>query len=196
MNYVEIISAALGGGLIKSLFDYWNSSRSNRKEELTQVISTWQTDNERLRKENESLRGELDLLRNDVAELRAKVILMESAHSDAPLPMWLKDTSGRMLSLNKQCEESFLFPLGKKASDYIGKSDSEVWGEEIAKEYRIHDNLALLYDFWKGIEHVQTPSEITEWIIIKYARYVGKAKIGIAGIAIPINWENYKITKQ
>lgn len=185
MNYIEIFSAAIGGGLIKSMFDYLTSSKNARKDELTEVVRVWQEDNDRLRKENDFLRTELVEIQKDLADLKTKVILLESTHTDAPLPMWLKDVSGRMLALNQEYERCFLHPLGLSSMDYIGKYDEDIWPDDKAIEYKKHDTLALLDDVWKGKETILVNGEEQEWIIIKYVRYAGKAKVGIAGLAIP-----------
>lgn len=190
MNYLELISAFVGGGLVQSGLNYVLSSRTARKDELSQVIATWQADNERLRKENQVLHEEMRGLRDEVADLRAKVILMESAHTDAPLPMWLKDTMGRMLSLNSEYERCFLAPFGKTADDYIGQYDEDVWDEATAGQFRKNDSLALLNGVWKGTEQVPLPDGTMEdWLILKYTRMAGRVKIGIAGIAIPTRWD-------
>lgn len=186
MNYLELISAAVGGGLIKSGLDFLLSSKASRKAELSEVVKVWQEDNNRLRKENEMLKHELLQIHKDLSELKTKIILLESAHTDAPLPMWLKDISGRMLALNSEYEKQFLIPMGKTSSDYIGNYDDDIWPLDIANEYKRHDGLALLYDTWKGKEIIKSPDgKEEEWIVIKYVRYAGKTKIGIAGVAIP-----------
>jgi hypothetical protein len=187
MNYLELVSAAIGGGLVKSLFDYFTSSRSARKDELTEVVRVWQIDNDRLRKENDILRVELIEIQKDLSDLKTKVILLESSHTDAPLPMWLKDISGRMLALNNEYEKTFLTPQGLTSSDYIGKYDDDIWPMEVANVYKKHDGLALLHDTWRGKEIINVNGKEEEWIIIKYVRYAGKVKIGIAGVAIPPN---------
>ena len=191
MNYIELISAAVGGGLIKSVIDYFNSSRNARKDELTEVVRVWQEDNDRLRKENEILRLELVEIHRDLGELKTKIMLLESAHTDAPLPMWLKDVSGKMLALNSEYEKQFLLPLGKTSMDYIGKTDDEIWPDHLAKQYKVTDNLALVNDVWRGKETIVFPDGKEEqWSTVKYVRYAGKIKIGIAGLSIPPSINN------
>lgn len=185
MNYIELVSAVFGGGLLKAAFDYVTSSKNLRKDELAEVVRVWREDNDRLRKENETLKLELLEIHKDLSELRTKIILLESAHTDAPLPMWLKDVSGRMLALNSEYEKQFLTPIGRTALDYVGKYDEDIWPAEVAHEYKKHDGLALLNDSWRGKETIYLNGVKEEWIIIKYVRYAGKVKIGIAGLAIP-----------
>lgn len=55
-----------------------------------------------------------------------------------PLPLWCKDYrdgSGRMLF----CSDEYLKVWALEPDDYIGKTDADVWGEEVAREYRRRD---------------------------------------------------------
>jgi PAS domain-containing protein len=180
----QLIIAAISGGAVAAILNYLSSGRAAKKDEFDVVVETWRKDNERLRAENAALGAELHQMRIEIGDLRSKVILMESAHTDAPLPMWLKDLNGRMLSVNKAYEEAFLLPIGKDASDYIGRYDVDIWGEEVAKGFRENDLEAINSDapIWK-IENV---GELGNHKVVKYVRMAGKVKLGIAGIAIPI----------
>lgn len=191
MNWVEISIALVTGGALQYSLNYIIAKKNASRDDFTRIVETWQKDNERLREENEKLNEELHKIRTELADLRAKVILMESAHSDAPLPMWLKDSNGVMLSVNRAYEETFLRPLGKNASQYIGNKDFDIWPIEIAKQYQKNDNDVLRSGFpWRGTEPVlQADGTSENWYILKYVRYAGTIKLGVAGIAVPINWK-------
>lgn len=133
------------------------------------------------------LREESTLLRLENQELKTRLAIMESAHQDAPIPMWLKDTAGVMLALNSAYEREFLRPLGKKQSDYVGKTDLEVWGPDIAREYGANDGeVQATRKMWLGTETVpQKDGTVAKYAIMKYPRMEGSYLIGIAGIAIP-----------
>jgi hypothetical protein len=60
---------------------------------------------------------------------------MESSYMHIPLPSWLKDIDGTMLAVNDAYEMYFLIPNGFVKSDYIGKTDSDVWPENVAQEF-------------------------------------------------------------
>ena len=197
MNWVvDIVTIVVSTGTLTAGFQYFNNKRrakieENKQEldEFKEVFHVWQEDNIRLRAREEKLLSDLDNLKSEIADLRNKIILLESAHQDLPLPAWLKDMKGVMLALNAAYEETFLIPRGFEASDYIGKTDYDIWPEEAAKAYRKHDKHVMRTGkMWHGEEKIplkNDPNEADIWTIIKYVRYSGRTKIGIAGIAIP-----------
>jgi len=190
LTWIEIIAAFIAGGGIQYILNWLTARKNSDRDDFTKIVETWQLDNERLRHENDRLESELNKIRTELADLRAKVILMESAHSDAPLPMWLKDSKGIMLSVNKAYEDAFLIPIGKTASEYIGNTDYSVWPPKIAAEYQKNDAEVLSNGLpWRGVEPVlQSDGTTTDWYILKYVRYAGTIKLGVAGIAIPMRW--------
>lgn len=128
--------------------------------------------------------------KNQVVKLSTKLSMLEGAFQDLPLPQWLKDTDGKMLSLNKAYEDMFLRPMGKTSKDYIGKTDEDIWGKEIADRFRKNDETATRNGkgFWIGIEPIWVENnDISKhWWIFKYVRYVGTTPVGVAGLALPI----------
>ena len=185
-DYLEIIGAALGGGGLTAFINFVIAKNQGKRDNFDKIISTWEKDNERLRVDQERSKKEIITLQADVYSLRNKLILMESAHIDLPIPMWLKDTDCKMLALNQAYEDIFLTPNGKTAQDYIGKFDIDVWPKDIATAYVKNDKKVLM----SGIvldknETVLINGQEEEMRIIKYVRYAGTTRIGIAGIAIP-----------
>lgn len=127
-------------------------------------------------------------LQKQVNNLRNKLLLLESATNDLPIPMWLKDLDGTMLSLNKAYEWLFLLPNNLRAEDYIGKHDSDVWPEEVAEEFGKNDRTVISNkSVEKFYETVSIDGENKEFLIIKFPRKVGNTIVGIAGIAIDKN---------
>jgi hypothetical protein len=118
--------------------------------------------------------------------LQNKLAMMESAHMDAPLPMWLKDVDGTMLALNQAYEDAFLRPIGKTANDYIGRKDVDVYGEELGRQFADHDRIALSGRIVDVLEDAPVgDGTMAKWRVIKYVRKVGRVPVGIAGIAVP-----------
>lgn len=184
----ELIYAFIGlaGGGIGSVLTYLATQKKADLDSLTLLINTLKDDNEKLRQREELNRAEIQKISTEISELRQTVMLLESAHQDLPIPMWLKDTKGVMLSLNSAYEDEFLFPRGLTRSDYIGKRDVDVWPKEVAAEFMTHDSKVLRSGkIFHGCETVLIGETPSKWRIIKYPRYSGDIKIGIAGIAIP-----------
>ena len=196
MDYIEIISAAVGGGFLTKLFDYLMNLRKAESDDFDTIVAQWQQDNERLRQENKEHKDRQDELYKKIAEhekklsaLNAKLLVMESSYMHIPLPSWLKDIDGTMLAVNDAYEMYFLVPNGFVKSDYIGKTDSDVWPENVAQEFIGNDILTLQSEkkIWFGKETILIKDvDVSEnWRVLKYVRYAGNIAVGIAGIAIP-----------
>jgi hypothetical protein len=196
MDYIEIISAAVGGGFLTKLFDYLMNLRKAESDDFDTIVAQWQQDNERLRQENKDHKDRQDELYKKIAEhekklsaLNAKLLVMESSYMHIPLPSWLKDIDGTMLAVNDAYEMYFLIPNGFVKSDYIGKTDSDVWPENVAQEFIGNDILTLQSEkkIWFGKETILIKDvDVSDnWRVLKYVRYAGNIAVGIAGIAIP-----------
>lgn len=196
MDYIEIISAAVGGGFLTKLFDYLMNLRKAESDDFDTIVAQWQQDNERLRQENKEHKDRQDELYKKIAEhekklsaLNAKLLVMESSYMHIPLPSWLKDIDGTMLAVNDAYEIYFLIPNGYTKADYVGKTDSDVWPENLAQEFIGNDILTLQSEkkIWFGKETILIKDvDVSDnWRVLKYVRYAGNIAVGIAGIAIP-----------
>lgn len=183
---IELVIAVVSGGFVTGILTFLLSKRKQSVDEFKELIDYWKTENARLRALEEKNSEFIQRLQKEVNNMKQKLLLMESAHYDLPLPQWLKDTDGVMLSLNSEYEKTFLLPLGLTAHDYIDKHDQDVWGEEIAKHFAIGDKMIIAY---KKPYHTVEPikdlnGDIIYWEIFKYPRFAGNFLIGIGGIAV------------
>ena len=196
MDYIEIISAAVGGGFLTKLFDYLMNLRKAESDDFDTIVAQWQHDNERLRQENKDHKDRQDELYKKIAEhekklsaLNAKLLVMESSYMHIPLPSWLKDIDGTMLAVNDAYEIYFLIPNGYTKADYVGKTDSDVWPENIAKQFIESDIRTMQSEkkIWFGKEQIVVKDvDVSDnWRVLKYVRYAGNIPVGVAGIAIP-----------
>lgn len=137
------------------------------------------------------LRNTVDLLEKKNLSLIHKVEQLEVAQMDLPFPMWLKDTSGMMLSFNRRYEEVFLIPRGVNRERYLGATDYDVWPEDVAKEFVRHDEIVKRTKKpWHGVEDVLMASGKTrQFVIVKFPRLLGGVIIGVGGIAVPREFE-------
>lgn len=181
-NIITAIISIIGTGLGVKFFDYL---RDNKKE----GIATYKDLLERVEKElidikseNRIMREEIDDVRSKNKELQGQMILLQSADNLYPFPMWLKSPNGTMLVINDEYVRIFNI----KKSEYIGKTDVEIWGEEVGTSYWNND-LKILKGkkLYVGRENVPTGSG--EWLIIKFPLKIGDIVIGLKGYAIPIN---------
>jgi hypothetical protein len=185
-NIVSLVVAVLGGGGIGFYFNYLISNRKTDQDEFKLLLETWREDNERLRQRELSNSEEIKRLGSELSNLKNKLVMLESAHFDLPLPQWLKDLDGTMLSVNAEYESVFLAPHDVRATDYIGAKDDAIWGEETAKHFKITDT--KVYRTKKPFHAVERIPDGNgghiEYEIFKYPRFSGNIMIGIGGIAL------------
>lgn len=193
LTWSEILPVIGPTGLV-AMFLIWKFFTDKRKENAPTNFTEAQTAFnaqilkrlDKLEDENRRLMEENASLRLQVAQLRRDFDLMESAHHDLPIPQWMKDTNGVMLSLNKAYEELFLLPMGLNRHDYVGNTDEEVWGVDIANRFRQIDSDVLHTGRpFNGTVIIPYRGEEKEFHIIKYPRFVGGSAVGVAGLAIP-----------
>ena len=166
------------GDMARQLVEFQNS--------VMKRLADLEQQNSELRAEVIALNERLNVKDLEIQRLRYDLALMESAHQDLPIPMWLKDENGTMLACNRSYEELFLLPMGKTRADYIGYSDFDVWPEDVAKTFIANDiEVYRNGKIFNSTERFPVDGIITDYHVIKYPRYAGGQKIGIAGIAIP-----------
>ena len=97
---------------------------------------------------------------------------------------WIKDEQGRYTYLNK----SFKMTFGVKMEDWYGKTDHEVWPQEIANEFRKNDLAVLKADHPLTLieESMTDDNDRLIWLNTKfpYRDSVGKRFVGSIGIDI------------
>ncbi len=99
---------------------------------------------------------------------------------------WLKDMNGRHVSVNKK----FLEFVGKPIEDIVGKTDIEIWGEQISAEYLLSDRKVTESGDNLTIEETvvdyKGDSFVTEVIKVPFKNESGEV-IGVAGSARDIS---------
>lgn len=191
-NILSIIGLVLGGGGVGFYFNYLINNRKTDQDEFKLLIETWRLDNERLRQRELDNSNKIDKLHEELTNLKTKMVMLESAHFDLPLPQWLKDTDGTVLSVNLEYENTFLLPLKLKATDYIGRRDVDVWGIELANEFNATDRKVMRS---KKPQHLtekvrDSGGDLISYEVFKYPVYSGKIIIGVAGIVLKQTHEN------
>lgn len=187
---LELISAVVAGGLVQAILFHLRSRRDSSRVDFSLIMSTIHGENLSLKEQNTELIRRVSSLEVTLNSLRAKIVMLESTNMVLPVPTWLKDTDGRMLAYNKAYEDAFLCCAGRNASEYIGKTDSEFWGEEIGDAYLINDQEVISGKvIWEGRESVLMPDQsIRQYRIIKFPRMLGDTVIGVGGMALPKEW--------
>lgn len=184
-NIVVALISAVSGGIISQVLNYLLSSKKHQSDNYSSVLNLWKGDNDRLRTIESELRDEVQKLRDAVGDLSSKIVLLESAHISFPFPMWLKSLDGRMLVVNSAYESVFLMPKGLDASDYVGKTDFDVWDTSTATSFQKND--LATYHSERGYLRVLEDIEGVKYIVVKYVRRWDKSVLGIGGVAIKVD---------
>ena len=144
------------------------------------------------------MRGEIDALREEVMQLRLyqteRVNQSVAFVEHLPFPAWLKlvEDGGetfRMAWINRAYEEVYHIDR----LQYEGRTDSEIWGKEIAQLY--NENDVRVFVTRRAIvtqENINTDpingGEIEVHIVSKFPVVLsGERKLAIGGISIPLN---------
>ena len=95
---------------------------------------------------------------------------------------WLKDKKGRYIAVNQTCSEI----AGRKAEDWVGKTDLDIWPKELARKYIAEDRQVIKSGRRKRIEHqLQNSKGENIWVeVVKTPIYNENGQvIDISGIA-------------
>ncbi|MFN8596342.1 MAG: PAS domain S-box protein [Anaerolineae bacterium] len=85
---------------------------------------------------------------------------LRAIFDNSPFMMWLKDTEGRFLAVN----DVFARACGKaSADDVIGKTDLDVWPQDLAERYRADDASVMLSRQQKTLEETIIDQGTTKW---------------------------------
>lgn len=187
------IISALTGGVLASILTYKLGNRKQDQSDFTTLISEYKNLVDEYKKEVVVLRQDFEKLKKDfnlknieLVELRNQLIIFESSHSDIPVPIWLKDTNGKMLFVNNEYEKELLNPINKTAEDYVGNTDIDVWGDEIGKRFQAHDREVMRKKRAIEFEETWVGANGSTWKgkVIKYPRFLNRTVIGIGGIVV------------
>lgn len=124
----------------------------------------------------------------EIIQLRNHIMVFEGSHIDVPIPRWLKDSSGKVLFLNRAFEKEILYPLNKEAKDYLNKTDAEFWDLKTSELFNKNDLHVIrtkqpkeFIETWPGDNNT-----IIEGRVLKYPRYFANTKniIGVGGMVL------------
>lgn len=191
----------VGGFIIAYMTKYLPSSKKQNSDDFKLLIETYQTQYKNIveevkaykQKEQECL-DRYSQLEEQLLRLQSNMTLMRASSPNIPIPMWVKDTNGTMLALNDEYERAFLMPKGKRREDYIGRKDDDLWGAELAKQFRSDDRLAIAQDEPIVIlEPIQIgeDEDLRFYNIIKYPNKIGDLVVTVGGIAFPVPRKKY-----
>ena len=127
-------------------------------------------------------------LRIENERLKSEAIIRGLYTGQQNFAEWEKGTNFLMKSLNKMYEDLFLIPIDKKASDYIGYNDYDVFSTEIADRFRKHDRMVLSSRKTMFFEEsvVQDGKRI-KLLVVKFPKIINNKIVSLKGYAFIID---------
>ncbi len=121
------------------------------------------------------------------AELRVEKERFRAFMDLSPAVAFIKDEDGRFVYVNKPLTEKF----GISEADWLGKTDTEIWGAEISPLFRGIDLEVLATGrMAKMLESVPTPDGLmSHWQSYKFALSEGSGQRFLAGMAVDVTAE-------
>ncbi|TLY28519.1 MAG: PAS domain S-box protein [Nitrospirae bacterium] len=146
---------------------------------------------QRVQERTTALRSAVDLLKNEVNErtqtenaLRASEERFRAFMDNSPAAAFMKDEEGRYTYVNKLIEHRF----NSKASDWLGKTDYDLWPAEIAKQFREHDRAVLAQN--KTMELYETAPDArgdqSHWLSLKFPVKDSAGRRFLGGVSLDI----------
>lgn len=202
MSWIEITIIIIGVVILNKGFDLLILNKKSSNGMYVDLIGTYQTDLQTLKRQNTEQLTQILLLKDKIKNLELRLVLMESGYSNTHAPSWLKDLAvynkerkeynfGVMRYVNEAYEEKYLKPINKTKYDYEGKTDVDVFGIGIAKNFAKNDIEAAKKGIWVGMEK-GFPNDL----FIKIARYQNNKLIGILGFSIPLIFVDKNVFEQ
>ncbi len=127
----------------------------------------------------------VDLTPIKVAEsrLRESEERFQSFMDNSPAIAWMKDEEGRHVYLSRACEKRF----GVTLADWKGKTDFEVWPNEIAEQFRKNDQAVLASgQSIEAVEETFLEGERRFWWNFKFPVQGANGRRYIGGIGVDI----------
>lgn len=202
IDWLEKGIALISGGVIFKLGDFLVKKKKADTDGFQILKNAWREEFEKYEEKIDKLNVSIAKLENKVEKLeeenkklRSVIKSLRQFYPDLPIPLWLKDHNGRMLSLNKAYEEHFLHPLGKSKEDCIGETEDVIWGSEIAKKFKKNDSIAASQENSNFIFEESLHPLLSKWNFYKYPKFVDGVFIGVGGVALPKKDKNITIKK-
>jgi PAS domain-containing protein len=194
---LSLTSTLLGGGalgiVVKSYFTSKSKDKVTDVDAQERLINQWEKMLAPLRGRVEHLEKRLEESRireldykSEISTLKNQLMIFESSQINIPLPMWMKDTDGRIVYVNHCFEDEILIPIGLSVNSILGKKDEEIFAMEEAEVYMKNDNIVLrTKESINVIEPIKDGSGHPYWARnLKYPRKLGSRVIGISGITL------------
>jgi hypothetical protein len=165
-----------------------DDAESNRKiRERDVQVESMSSEIGRLQSDLKEAYTEIKLLRREVRAWERRVAQLEISSGESPLPSWELGADRRYISVNQAYVREMLAPIEKEAADALGRTNAEIWGEDIGNKLDYLDLKAVKAENKTSIaEGVVFHPETGGWLVIKRQRIIAGRVFGMYGTAVPM----------
>ena len=192
---INIITVVFGAivGFLTWVTSNFVSKRQSKRDDFKAISDAYTLEFERQNKKLLDLEARIQQCADNELEQASKIRNLQLTIKglsiqglQLPIPMWMKDELGTMISLNDEYEKLFLVPLGKTRDDYIGKNDIDFWGKEIGEIYARNDQVVVQSKKpMVTLEPINTKDGMNKVYVIKYPYLINENYVvGLGGIVI------------
>lgn len=177
-NESKKIDSEVGSVTIDKLIELQAKENAQLRQKITHLEEISQID-----------RKSLQTLTNEIQNLKIKLFIIDKLEDDSfSFPKWKKDTKGRILKVNDKYVKRYYEPANINPLDAIGKTDTELWGDEIGRNWRKGDSYVYLNkETYIGIEKTVVNEESIFEMVVKIPIIVDEIVEYSEGFTIPIN---------
>lgn len=182
--FPSIAAAVLSSGISVGILNYINARKKESREGITLFLNQLQSDNSRLRERETQNEKRIETLSDRLDDLQHKLMIMEQAHHNLPIPQWMKDKNGVILSMNPFCYDVFLKPFGVTRLEAIGLRDRDIFPPETADV--IEDNDRRVIESRRAIRDIEElliGDKLQKWAVMRYPIIHEGVMVAIGGIA-------------
>jgi PAS domain-containing protein len=192
---INIITVVFGAivGFLTWVTSNFVSKRQSKRDDFKAISDAYTLEFERQNKKLLDLEARIQQCADNEMEQASKIRNLQLTIKglsiqglQLPIPMWMKDELGTMISLNDEYEKLILVPLGKTRDDYIGKNDIDFWGKEIGEIYARNDQVVVQSKKpMVTLEPINTKDGMNKVYVIKYPYLINENYVvGLGGIVI------------
>jgi hypothetical protein len=192
---ISIITVVFGAivGFLTWVTSSFVSKRQSKRDDFKAISDAYTLEFERQNKKLLDLEARIQQCADNEIEQASKIRNLQLTIKglsiqglQLPIPMWMKDELGTMISLNDEYEKLILVPLGKTRDDYIGKNDIDFWGKEIGEIYARNDQVVVQSKKpMVTLEPINTKDGMNKVYVIKYPYLINENYVvGLGGIVI------------
>lgn len=163
------------------------------------VVGIWGTREFFLSEKINEVQTQVEKCRDSVTEAKIQVIqltydlkvkvnkhkIIEKYLDSLPFPAWVKQQTNDGQFVMIMINDAYVNLFGKSKELYQGKTDFEIWPEDLAKVYHMNDRIvAETFDYHRSLEYVLIDGRKRQVEVWKFSVRLSETVYGVGGIIV------------